>query len=139
RSAMRARTQRPTGSRAAAPIRARRNTSSSGGSPGLRRPDPGDQLLLVIAGVLAGRVVGLDRRRVGKPAAGVDTEVVADEARRTATAVVTRGRELWIPGVLRQADVVPERTQICAVELDRGVDAVVPAGERCLRVEEQTC
>ncbi len=60
------------------------------GALGLGRPDLRDELLLVVAGVLARGVERLDGRGVRETAARVDAEVVADEARRIADAVEAR-------------------------------------------------
>src|ERR687888_784737 len=81
------------------------------------RPDLCDELLLVEAGVLAGRVHGRDGRRVGELAARVGAEVVADECAVRADAAGMRRRELRIPRLRGEPDVVPERLQAGAVEL----------------------
>src|SRR5438046_5061912 len=94
---------------------------------GLRCPNLRDQLLLVVAGILARGAEGLDRGGVGESPARVDPEVVADEARGIADAVESRRRELRVPAVRGQTDVVTDRPQPWTVELDRRVDAVVRA------------
>ena len=103
----------------------------------LRQGNPRDDLLLVEARVLARVVVRRDRGRVGRAAADSTPEVVADERARRADAARVERRELRIPRVLRQADVVPIGVEIRRVELDRRVDAVVrraPVRQR-MRVE----
>jgi hypothetical protein len=95
------------------------------GSAFLGGHEPCDHLLLVEERVLAGVVEGRHRGRVGEPAARGDAEVVADEGARAADAAGAQRRELRVPGMRRQADVVPDERQGGFVELRRGVDAVV--------------
>src|SRR6266700_1614167 len=104
----------------------------------LGRSDLRDQLLLVVSGVLARGVERLDRCRVGEAAARVDAEVVPDEACRVADAVEARRRKLWVPRVRREPDVVADRPELRAIELDRGVDAVVLPSLWQARIEEQS-
>src|SRR5690242_14096999 len=81
--------------------------------------------------VLAAVVERRHRRDEGVAATGGDdAEIVADERARRAYATGMQGRQLRIPAVLRQPDIVSDRRQVGLVELDRGVDAVVRATPR---------
>src|SRR5207249_5706028 len=97
----------------------------------------GHRMWLVPTRILAGRVEGLDRRGVGKAAARVDPEVVADEARGVADAVEPRRGELRVPAMRGESDVVTDRTQLGAIELNRRVDAVVRAPVGRARIEAE--
>src|SRR2546423_5021374 len=90
-------TRAGTGSPAASPRHASRWTTSCTGSAGLRSLELRHQLLLVVAGVLSRRVVGLHGRRIGDARTRVDAEVVADEAARAADAFRPWRRKLGIP------------------------------------------
>src|SRR5207244_13525649 len=67
-----------------------------------------------------------------------DAEVVADEARRIADAVEAWRRQFRIPRVLGKTDVVAEGAKLRAIELDRGIDAVVLPPLWRARVEERS-
>src|SRR6202795_3900602 len=89
-----------------------------------------DHLLPGVRGILLigrqARVVeGADRGRVVSRAARDIAVVVADEPFSRARAAGLGLIELWVPRVLADPDVVPERAERRAVELDARVDAVV--------------
>src|SRR5438477_4986145 len=91
----------------------------------LRRLDLCDDLLLVIDGICA-VIEGRDRRRVDITGRGrIDPEVVAYEPARTGDRARTGRRELRIPRVSGQPNVLSGWAAGGCVELDRSIDAVV--------------
>src|SRR2546423_9910866 len=77
---------------------------------------------------VAGVVKGADRGGRARRAVEIVPEIVADEgvlARKEPTAVSPGRIQLRIPGMGAQAEVVAQRRQRGAVELDAGVDAVI--------------
>src|SRR5579875_4031614 len=96
--------------------------------PELRARDRGDDLLLIMGGVGAVVVAGCEGGVVqgGFPrGSGGVAEVVAEERGLAGRAVHVRCVELRVVGIRADPDVMPDRGQCWAVELDAGVDAVV--------------
>src|SRR5256714_10638156 len=94
----------------------------------LRTCDGCDYLLLIVVLIAAMVVVRADRGSQARGAGEVVAEVIADERILAGEqpAAVSPGRvELWVPGVLAQADVMAERSQGGRIELAARVDAVV--------------
>src|SRR5207244_6273202 len=94
----------------------------------LRTCDGCDYLLLKVVRIVAMVVVRADRGSQARGAGEVVAEVIADERILAGEqpAAIPPGRvELWVPGVLAQADVMAERSQGGRIELDARVDAVV--------------
>ncbi len=90
----------------------------------LRNSHRSNHLLLAVGGIGAIVVCAHKARDVRRPT-GYIAEVVADEGRDAGGARRVRCVQLWVPGVLGEPDVVPERRKGDIVELHTGVDAVV--------------
>src|SRR5204862_4733350 len=84
----------------------------------LRIGDARHDLLLMEERVFACSVERRYRRRVRVATSVIDAEVVADEASGRANAARVWRRELRIPRVSRETDVLPDRREVRAVELD---------------------